>query len=987
MLHRLFHRRPVVAFCSSFVLTAFLLPAATAEAKPRGKDAETTRATDAGKTKAAKRARTAKAKRVRTAKHEPVLVAQNAPPPGQPPAAGQPPAGQPPAAAQPPAAPPPAAPPPAAPPPAGEPPAADQPPAAEQPPAGEQPAEAAVPAEPAAEATPPPEEPAPAPAPEAAPPADPAEMAAEGEEVPSDEPYFDEELQVVKVTVDRREKDLQEYAGAATAFQQEDMDRVGIQSVREMGAAQPYAAISNQEGNTEVYIRGVGSDNNTELGDPAVANHIDGIYIPRPKGVGSMLFDIERIEMNRGPQGTLRGRNATGGTINIITNKPELETWDAEASLQFGNFSQRVLKGMVNIPLGTKVGARVAAYGETHDPYFDNAGPVHTVKASESADNMAYRLSLRIMPIEELTIDIQQDYTQEKGTGWVGSNYGPALRAGILPEEIENPRGVVYRNPQGDVDLRNWGINGNVTADLGPLLIGYTGGYRNIHFEQYNGGAVGVDFPGQVLNDQNLDNWGTTIWDQVSESMVHELRLFAPDDARLRWTVGGFYFNEDQETAFISIADRTNSYLGTEYTMPIMKSHSWAGFADATFDIIEALRATAGIRFTTESKERKGIGGNWGMGGVADPVRLGTEGFAPAGRDRASDSLVNYTQPPFQTYRDGVEAWGSRDTLDEALAQDGVTLWDSMQVQDGDYSDEFLDWRAGLDADLSENNLVYGMFSTGHKSGGFNDQANQYNAQNEVVGTIARTYKPEVLYSTEVGSKNSFLDRQLIANVSAFWYSYKDQQFQMVVPLGPALADGTQPLSAMRQNAASSRYLGAELDLVAQLPADFTLSLSGLLLDARFTEGTIPDSRSSWSPTGDELQVDIEGNRVPRTSVLTLNYSLGERIPTPIGTFDWLISFQSKTQYYMTLFNGDGENPDGTVNTYLTDTVPGYTRMDLGIGFEPPDSFLRLDAFMNNVTDVAYVTSLINTPSLNLRYFNPPRTFGARLTVFYPKDK
>jgi len=319
-----------------------------------------------------------------------------------------------------------------------------------------------------------------------------------------------------------------------------------------------------------------------------------------------------------------------------------------------------------------------------------------------------------------------------------------------------------------------------------------------------------------------------------------------------------------------------------------------------------------------------------------------------------------------------------------------VSVWE-LRVQDGEYDDTFLDYRVGADADLSENNLVYLMFSTGHKSGGFNDQADVVDATNTVVDQVAPTYKPEALYSTEIGSKNTFLDRAVTANVSAFWYMYRDQQFQVLIPLGaPQPPDFTQPLSAARNNVATSRYLGAEVDFRGQLPAHFETGISALLLDARFTEGTVADSRLGWSPD-EKLPTDLKGNRVPRTSMLTVNYSLGQTIPTNIGYFDWLVGAQSKTEYFMTIFNGEGKNPPGTPNAgednpLLDDRIPGYTRFDIGVGYTPPSGHIRIDGFMNNVTNVAYVTSLINSPNLNLRYFNPPRTFGARLTVYYPRE-
>src|SRR5690606_14885490 len=225
---------------------------------------------------------------------------------------------------------------PAPPSPAAPAPAPEAPPAAE-PPAGQAPPAAAAPA--AAPEAPAPDAPAPAPAPAddpaAAPPAEREvppvagdavdEAAAFDEPAPGAEPYVGpEEEEVVRVTIDRREKDPQDFSGSVDVFTESDLERKRVTSMRELTAVTPYVEVGAAEGNIEIYMRGIGNNNNTEIGDPAAAVHIDGVYIPRPRGLGSMFFDVERIEVSRGPQGTLRGRDATAGTMNIVSAAPKL---------------------------------------------------------------------------------------------------------------------------------------------------------------------------------------------------------------------------------------------------------------------------------------------------------------------------------------------------------------------------------------------------------------------------------------------------------------------------------------------------------------------------------------------------------------------------------------------------------------------------------------------------------------------------------------
>lgn len=879
--------------------------------------------------------------------------------------------------AEPPAAPPPAAPAPEAPAPEAPPPAAPpgdeaSPPAAPDTPTDASPSESQPPAAP--------------------PPVSVEESSAGVPQTPveggvpeaADEPYYDTEEEVIKVTVDRREKNLQDYSGSATALGEQDLKRLGVSSVRNMSSTTPYVELGVQEGNTEVFIRGVGSTNNTELGDPAVSTHIDGVYIPRPRGVGSMVFDIQRVEVNRGPQGTVRGRNAIGGSLNIVTNKPKLGTLEASASVGVGNYSQKIGDAMVNIPIGETLALRLAAFTEVHDPHYENAGPIHTLKASDSADTIAYRASLRWDPFKALTINIMHDFTQEGGTGYSGSNFNDALAAGILPEEVPNPRAVWYRGAQAELDMQHWGIMGDIGVDLGAVNIEYLGSYRNLDYRQITAGNAGVDFRGKPMPD--LDNWGTSYWHTRSESVVQELRIFAPDDARFRWTVGGFFFNEEQQGFLGTTSDKSTGFFGVEFTMPDMHSDAWAGYADGTFDITDAIRAIGGIRITTEKKERHGIGHVYSFNGISDLQRFGTEGFRYAEWDR-----TNYGAPPpggvpdapFDEFRNGIAQYGVRDTLDAALDQPGVTAGGSWNVQSGKSKDTYLDFRLGAELDVTPEHLLYVTFTTGHKSGGFNDNITVTNPDTMQVSTLAPTYDPETLYATEIGSKNELADGKIIVNASAFWYQYKDQQFQSIVEILPpegTTSDAVAP-SAVRYNAASSRILGLEADLKWRLPVGFEANVQASLLDARFTEGVVADTRVGFG-ANDQPKVNLEGNRMMRAPVFAINYALGQTIDTSVGYFDWLINAQTKTKQYMTVFNGEGRDTNGNVNPVLSDVVPAYTRFDVSAGYTHTEGRLRLEAFVNNVLNTTYMTSIINTPGLNLRFFNPPRQIGARLTVY-----
>jgi len=791
-----------------------------------------------------------------------------------------------------------------------------------------------------------------------------------------------EDLEVVKVTVDRREKSLQDYAGSASAYTQDDLQRVGVNSTQELAHVAPSMEIGTQEGNTEIFIRGVGSTNNTELGDPTASTYIDGVYIPRPRGVGAMFYDLERVEVNRGPQGTLRGRNALAGTVNLVSVAPKLSLFGAEGTVQYGNYNQRLTRTMVNIPVHERLALRFASFSENREPFYTNGGPVHTLQASESADTIAYRASAKAIPIDRVTLVLAHDYLSEKGTGYSGSNFAGALAAGLLPDEVPNPRSVIYRGPQGAQDLTHWGLRGDLRLDLGRVQLQYLGSYRNLNYRQTSSGNAGVVFPGMPA--PQIDNWSTSYWHTTSKSHVHELRAYAPDTERLRWTAGAFFFRESQ-TAFLGqTQDQSNQFSGVEFNMPDIKGQSGAGYADATFDVIEKfLRATAGFRYTHETKSRTGIGNVYAFDVPAGTgnFRFGTEGFRFA-ENRPTYDVMGMNG--IDVFRQGIASYGARDTLGTLLNDPNTafTSWASTNNQRGSYSDNFFDFRLGADANLRPNNLVYLTFTTGHSSGGFNDNV----VLPMGAGSIAPTYKPEALYATEIGSKNELMDRKLRLNGAAFWYEYRDMVLQSVRQISPpgATDPGMAASSAVRSNVAKARIIGVEADATAILRYGLVASVNATYLHARAVSGELFDNRAAFGPGGAGIDdVDISGNVLPRAPTWTFNYSLAQRFRTSIGWFDWIASAQSRTKYYMTIFNGEGRDPAGNVAPNLSDVVNGYTRIDVGAGYTRLDGKVRIDAFSTNLTNTTYMTTLINTPGLNLRWFNPPRQIGARLTLYW----
>jgi iron complex outermembrane receptor protein len=875
-------------------------------------------------------------------------------------------------------------------------------------------------------------------------------------------------LDEVVVTVDRRRKDLQDYSGVAASFSESKLASVGITNAREMAAMVPGLQIGVQEGNTEVYIRGVGSDNNTELGDPAVALHVDGVYIPRPRGIGSMFFDIERVEVNSGPQGTLRGRNAMGGAVNIVSARPKLGEFGANAEATFGTFAQRRYQGMVNIPIGDMLAFRFAGFSEVHDSYWVNAGPVYDITPAENTNAYALRGQVLFQPASAFSILVGYDLTKERGTGYLGANFQGQLTAvdtsgaingpNGLPSsptnqvtipfdinDVDNPRRVYYRGMQPDTDLTHQGIRGEITFDAGPVILQALASYRDLKYTQVTGANAGAVTPGYGFADVSPDVFTNGFWDSRSQSLIGELRAFAPDDARLRWTAGGFFFDEDQQVFLGQVSDPVFGFGGGEFNMPDVQGGSFAGYLDATFDVTESFRVLGGIRATYEDKSRKG--GLWALDqGFPSDVRYGTEGFKFEGLNRTQYDLPrDATGAPIDTvenrinfFLNGIDSFGARDTLPIVFCNDpptaapgqeqqprvqpgpgGVGMVCTAGVRSGqragifntvpqnnEVSNKFFDWRAGIEFDITKDSLVYFTTTTGHKAGGFNDTA-----PGVMQDTLYNSgYGPESVLAFELGSKNTFLDRSLRVNASAFMYRYDDMVFQTIVGVDAGGDEGMgdaenmnqgAPSSAVRQNAGTTTPIyGLDLDLTYRLPAGLEAEVHVLLMDAKFSDGTITTYTYPSNDPAQNWKVDLGGNWLPRVSPYTINYTLSQLIFTSVGSFDWVIQAQTRGKHYMSVYNGEGrmelaaegEMPAnrGLYDALLmnegaqqrfTDVVPTYTRFDIGAGWKHPDGRISINAFVNNVSNLAYSTSIITTPTLNLRFYNPPRTAGVRFRV------
>jgi iron complex outermembrane recepter protein len=811
----------------------------------------------------------------------------------------------------------------------------------------------------------------------------------------------DDSTQTVTVTANRRAEEQQKVSGVVQSVTGEQLRKDGVQELRNLQAVIPGLSISTQEGAVDIYIRGVGTGNNTELGDPGAAPHINGVYLPRPRGLGLMFYDLERVEVNKGPQGTLYGRNALAGTLNIITAKPKLGQSGGYVQGDLSNRDGAGAEGAYNLPLGNDMALRAAfqyvkrdmgyknashpADPNVPDPYAEAAAKL---KPAGLEENVGARLSYQWDINDRMRLQVMADGGQETGTGYPGSNVRPAATVTGKGADSLDLRKVHYRGPQGDLENHLWGVQSKLDYDFGYLGAELTGSIRDVDFKQTNASSAGVDFPGFA---PNYDDFQRVYWAAKSRSEIGELRFYNinPNDT-LNWTAGAFGFREKQATAFATLTDRGYCcYSGTEFTMPNTTVKAAALYGDGTFKLDLANRVLGGLRYSTESKYRYGIGGNYALtlGGenydCCIATRFGTEGFVPALLDRqnfdvsqfygpdgklkdlnapgnlalkqaAAQFLINATKTPgardtmiqqLLPLANGTNPNGAcfnRDDINNSQNRGGNPVICPV-TNPGDRNGGFSYLNIGLpEQQRGYTKDSYGDFRLGYEHDLNKDQmlyakvstGHKGGGFNDSVGGVTKTYKPESITVYEAGTRNafSFNGQRALVNATAFYYDYKDYVLQSLTCSGyttdPNGNEICQGAALNNENAAGAKIKGLELDIKVPLPARATLDINAAFLDAKITSGVVVDARSiDFSQGLRASNIELAGNRMPLASRIYLNARYQKKFQLGSGTVDWQLLAAYRSQYYLDQFNDrDVTLVNGTVQTAKERGLSGSQR-------------------------------------------------------------
>ncbi|UIJ46621.1 TonB-dependent receptor [Sphingomonas cannabina] len=622
----------------------------------------------------------------------------------------------------------------------------------------------------------------------------------------------------IVVTAQRREQRLQDVPTAVTALGSDTFSVGGIgRSASEVLNLVPNASAGTQQhGRPRWWIRGVGAgQQQLDLANP-VGFYLDDVYISNASATGLPLFDIERVEVLRGPQGTLWGKNTTGGAINVISKRPSLTggSDDNYVKLDYGSYDNKIAEGGVGVALVPDVLAtRLSFHLDDRDGRFTN---LFTGEKSNHVVDNVFRGQLLFAPAKDFEALLSVHYRDYRtdGTYWTTASYltSGVVRNGYAPstdkDEISTNAGEYSRSNQlgGSLHL-DWTIGDGLT------LTAITG------YERFKTRGPGDNDYTPLEISRSYTRARSSQWTQ-------ELRLASPQSDRLSWILGAYYFNEkivsDAYSATLpagSVPAEPGSTAPAAYSWTAYdhRAESGAAFGSTTFAFTDALKLTLGARWTRETK-------------TLDLDRLASPSAAATGWSNYARWWDSYTG-----------GFGGAGTFSGDLRK----TWDAFTY------DVTPAWK------VDDDNLLYFKFAHGVKSGGFNTAA--------TLPAALLAVEPEKLNSFELGYKSQWFGKRLTFNATLFHYDYDDVQINVVGPNPGAVGGATV---SYLQNAKKAHVNGAEIELEAT-PVD-RLKLSGAvgILDTKYDELQVVNGGA-----------DLSGARFVRAPKLTLNGSASYTVP------------------------------------------------------------------------------------------------------------
>ncbi|HET9694901.1 MAG TPA: TonB-dependent receptor [Steroidobacteraceae bacterium] len=601
-------------------------------------------------------------------------------------------------------------------------------------------------------------------------------------------------LEEIIVTAQKRVESAQDVPIALSVFDDDVLQNANIDRIEDIALRTPnFTMMRTNVGEPQFYIRGVGSNSDSAAGDPTVGVFQDEIYIGRVSGAAFDVFDMQRVEVLRGPQGTLYGRNTSGGAVNFVPKRPEPGTF-ASAELSYGNYDTLEGRAVLNGGSETLAG-RLSVSHREHDGYSEN---ITSGDELDDEDNWSARGQLLFQPGEGNRLLLAYDFVQDDAAGnarvpfpvFDTGQVGAGNNAALVALRAIWPKGSDLRKSYSDPDsYQEREINGLTVryehdASYGTWTL--LGGWREVELNWYEDldGLKPYGTPpippvfsppyGWVLRNRDVA-------DEDAEQYSVEMRLGSAQDSKVKWVAGLYWFTEtvrrdesfDTQFSLAAVAGGDVTFIQD------VDSDTYAAFGQLTYPFTDAFSVTAGLRYSNDEKSARQAAIN------NDPL----------------DAVPGIPLFPGQPY--------------DVRAEDS---WDSTTGKLG------VDWRVGAD------HLVYASVSKGFKSGIFP-------SQNNVSTSVGEATPPEEVWSYEIGAKTQWLDNRLRVNAAAFYMDYTDLQLFRL--------DSALRLVTFTEDTQNS---GLELDVVAAPLDGLELGLSAAYLSAEVDGGSNDGGELPRSP-------------------------------------------------------------------------------------------------------------------------------------------
>jgi iron complex outermembrane receptor protein len=749
----------------------------------------------------------------------------------------------------------------------------------------------------------------------------------------------------VIVTAEKRSESLQGVSQAVTALTSSEIEVKNINSIVDLSAIVPGVTVAKNEGyKTIISIRGVGNETNQNaIAAPSVAYHMDGIFIASPFALQSDFLDVERIEVLRGPQGTLFGQNSTGGAINVISKKPSTEERSAKTQLTMGNYNLMKLSASSNTPISDTIATRLAVSVVNRDGFSKN---VTNGQYLDDADNVSIRSDWIFDINESTSLRIFGQYfnTDRNGAAMKGID-DPTLGARRLSQDTlsnqELTSSVYAAIYESDLGFANLKILASKQKD--DILVDRDN-------DRHNFGDPVLSIPGLIGTTYIKAEFRPET--SLVDTTTFEINLISNEpimDGKMDWVVGAFYMEHEIENHIRGYRDwDANGEIRYECAEPFARStycytHNYN--FPAMFDVFDV----GEFDFVTDafpSRESFSIYGETTYS-YSDDMRL--------------ISGLRYTEDTFKT---DVANFYNIDIFNEKGTADEIT------------------GKVTLEFDMDDDTMAYVSFTRGFKPGGTNltfgratrEELDAIFRFDAVVAPamVFKTFDPETIDSFEVGLKTDLLDGKARANIAAFSYTYENLQFQATDP------DQYQGGVA---NIPESEMSGVEIEFTGILSDSLTLDVNLAFIDSEVTSDyMVLDNVDAfqYSAEGEELiryglRENVKGNKLAKTPESTADISLIYSKDLPSGNI-----FNTALQYVKR-----GEFEQRVSNNPAVDFVDSYSIVNFSIGIDYANDW-SLDFIFLNMTDEdgvnSSMTDVFGIAATGIELI-PPRQIMTRISL------